>query len=232
MLAVKALDHVDVKGDSASISVASPLRILFRISSGWPMLECVSHHQSCLLIVFDVKVLVKLLHLLLFQPFFSVGELAVRALDVELSCSQVPPVPKSAWPTKTRPVGYSQERAVVVTGLAIESIRRPPSLPLQKVFESIKLDALRLSQMVEDARQRVDSGSLGQGWMSGSTSIGVMRLAGKGSIKRAHGGRINHGIRGHKTIQAPRRQRRQCQAEPKSRAQLRGDSAKGRRQEY
>ena len=96
MLAVKALDHVDVDWDTAPVSVASPLGVLLRSAQARRCVED-TDHQSCPLINLHVEVLVEFLYLLLLQPFLCVCELAVCSLGVELSCSQVASTHMSAF---------------------------------------------------------------------------------------------------------------------------------------
>lgn len=129
MLAVKALDHVDVDRDTAAVSVARPLRVLlWSAQAGRGAKE--THHQSCSFIDLDIEVLVQFLYLLLLQPFLCVCKLAVCSLDVELSCSQVASRNMSASCQDIHLRLYEQKCAIVVARFAIRARfrRRPPAI--------------------------------------------------------------------------------------------------------
>lgn len=87
VLAVQALDQVDINGDASFVAVAGPLRVLVPGQSD-PRSCAVggsAYHEAGFFVGLDVEMVVELFYALLLEPFLCVGKLADGAIDVELS---------------------------------------------------------------------------------------------------------------------------------------------------
>ena len=90
ILAVEVLYHVDVDRNASFVSTTGPLWVLENVNMMCRIDFLYTNHGPGLLIELNIEVLVQLLHFLLLEPLLCVGELANSALDVELSCTEIP----------------------------------------------------------------------------------------------------------------------------------------------